>query len=219
MGGCCGCISKMLVKLTAGVIFLSGLGITGYGLDLLIEHTSGVSAFVLSVGGYAVMCGAIGLCLSCNPSPYCTTRLYVVLLIIAALIQGSVAVALSVDKHWAEKIFNTHACTGSDCDADTANWVNDHESRIFWVLLYCAFAEFVASMLACCYSATHKEEEFDDDYYGSRYSNLSAGATGMECHQPMTRTTEGSAPATDYSYTDKLRQKYNIPDRRPSSNV
>lgn len=220
---CCGCISSGLVKLTAGTIFLSGLGITGYGLYLLTKHTAGITIFVLSVGAYLILSGAVGLRLSCKAAPFYTTRLYVVLLMLGFLVQASVAVALKVDQSWAEKSFDKHACSGQDADcSETDKWIDSHIDRIFWVLVFSAGAEFVASVLACCYSSTHTEEDCceDEDEYGSRYSSLRQSGLGMESNEPLTREVHAPISSSpNKSYVDSLREKYNIPARNSSSNV
>ena len=92
---CCGCIASGMVKLTAASILLLGLAVVGYGIYLLTEQSGGVTYFVLAVGVYASLCGAMGLVLSCKSSPWCTTRIYVILLMVAALFQLSVVPASS----------------------------------------------------------------------------------------------------------------------------
>jgi hypothetical protein len=226
---CCGCLSNLLVKLTAFIIFLSGLGITGYGLFLLIKHSSGVSGFVLAVGGYATICGAIGLCLSCKKAPFYTTRLYVVLLMLAALVQGSVAAALKIDKGWTEKMFDTKVCSGDHCDQDTDSWIDSHEDRIFYVLLFAAALEFFASCLACCYSTTHYEDDnyLEADEYGDRYSSsFRTSGTGVECRRPLTQPLNTDSDAhisKSREFIDKMRAKFNIPEpsasKRGAANV
>jgi len=223
MGCCerfCGGMAGCLLKVTAAIIFVTGLGVLAFGLYLMIKQTGGVAVFVLSVGGYALLCGLLGLCLSCKRAPFCTTRIYVLLLTIGALIQGAVAVAIKVDKTWTEKFFSQHACTSDtgSCDGTTDQWIDHHIEKIFWVLLISASAEFLASFLACCYSSTHHEEAecYDEEeagYGANRYAEFSrtsnVSGTGVECRQPL---TDGSGnPASQKSYVDSLREKYNIP--------
>merc|ERR1711924_35251 len=148
----------------------AGLAVLGYGLYLVTKHTGGLTVFVMSVGGYAALCGVLGLIMSCKQAPYCTTRIYVLMLMLGSLFELAVAIALKSDSHWTEKFFNQHACWGDQgCDDDTNRWIDDHLDRIFWVLLVASIAEFSSSLLACCYSCTHTQED-EDDYY-DRYSS------------------------------------------------
>merc|ERR1711934_75329 len=209
-----------MVKLTGASILLLGLAVVGYGIYLLTEQSGGVTYFVLAVGVYASLCGAMGLILSCKSSPWCTTRIYVILLMVAALFQLSVAVSLKVDKTWTERTFDQDACSGSGCDPDTNKWIDDHASRVFWLLLISAAAEFFASLLACCYSATHYVEEYDPEYceYGhtdSRCSSLSQSGTRARLEEPLTRDYNPAVHQTGMhqNYIDGLREKYGIPKR------
>lgn len=221
-------MASCLLKVTAAVIFVTGLGILAFGLYLMIKESGGVAVFVLSVGGYAVLCGLVGLCLSCKKAPFCTTRIYVTLLMIAAIVEATVAVAIKVDKAWAEKFFDEHACTNNtgNCGSSTDEWIDNHIEKIFWILLIAAGAEFLASFLACCYSSTHYDDGCYDDeeagYGANRYSefrNSNVSGTGVECRQPMLPGAS-SAPSSHKSYVDSLREKYNIPAKsEPSGGV
>merc|ERR1712070_417144 len=161
---CCGCISSALVKLTAGIISVFGLALIGYGLFLGIKHAwGGIAYFMLGAGGYASLCGLLGLYLSCTKAPSCSTRLYSTLLILASLVELAVAIALKADKSWTEKFFSEHCGGGDDCDKDT-KWIDDHTNGVFFFLLIAAGVQFVAALLACCYLSTHQEldeDEFD----------------------------------------------------------